>query len=253
MENIRIKPKKDLKYVDVALEYLFSFYDVSTVTELSEKINVSKKTISTWRTRNSIASIKKKCIELDIYDEIIVKTDYYFECIKEEKEGIEKHYQLSFDDFFEKMLVYFKVSSIKELSVKIGVPPATISKWKQRQSISALKKITEELGIYYDIFEYYNPWDITSSYNKWEKIEKIKKQCKMYDIQITTIKNRRLLFIFQELEKSIDNKELEETLKNILLAANPLFDGLDNNSKSIILSNLEKAIDDFEKKENDKY
>ena len=60
------------------------------------------------------------------------------------------------------------------------------------------------------------------------------------------IKLKRLLYLFQELEKS-SNETLEQSLKDLLLNSNPLFNGLDENSKSIISENLEKNIVEFEK------
>jgi transcriptional regulator with XRE-family HTH domain len=56
------------------------------------------------------------------------------------------------NDIFEKLFNYFNVNSIKELSEKIGLQPSTISNWKQRSSISAIKKKCRELNIYNDIF-----------------------------------------------------------------------------------------------------
>lgn len=55
--------------VDI-LERLFSYYNVTNVAELSLKINTSQATISSWKTRNSLNAIKKRCRELGIYDEI---------------------------------------------------------------------------------------------------------------------------------------------------------------------------------------
>jgi len=65
------------------IEKLLNFYKVSNVAELSTKINTSQKTISNWKIRNSVNAIKKKCRELDIYDEIfsnshIVKQEDFF-------------------------------------------------------------------------------------------------------------------------------------------------------------------------------
>lgn len=52
------------------LERLFNFYKVTNVAELSQKIETSQATISSWKVRNSINAVKKKCRELNIYDEI---------------------------------------------------------------------------------------------------------------------------------------------------------------------------------------
>jgi hypothetical protein len=59
---------------------------------------------------------------------------------------------MEFKSYFEKILNYYNVSTIKELSEKTGIGASTISAWNQRQSIPALKKATRELGIYNEIF-----------------------------------------------------------------------------------------------------
>ena len=64
--------------------------------------------------------------------------------------------------------------------------------------------------------------------------------------RLVNIKNKRLLYLFQELEK-YSNENLEKSLKDLLLNSNPLFNGLDENSKNIISENLEKNIKKFEK------
>jgi len=55
-----------------------------------------------------------------------------------------------------KLFKYYDVYSNNELSLKINTPAGTISKWKQRNSIGAIKKKCRELGIYDDIFEVSN-------------------------------------------------------------------------------------------------
>lgn len=52
------------------LEKLFRHYKVRNVAELSEKIGITQATISNWKSRNSINAIKKKCRDLDIYNDI---------------------------------------------------------------------------------------------------------------------------------------------------------------------------------------
>lgn len=56
--------------INYIFEKLFNYFNVSTIRELSEKINISESTISKWKQRNSINAIKKKCRELGIYNEI---------------------------------------------------------------------------------------------------------------------------------------------------------------------------------------
>lgn len=57
-----------------------------------------------------------------------------------------------FEFFFEKMMNYYNVSTIKDLAAATDTLPSTVSNWNQRQSVSALKKKCRELGIYQDIF-----------------------------------------------------------------------------------------------------
>lgn len=52
-----------------------------------------------------------------------------------------------------KLFKFYDVYSNNELSQKIDVSAGTISKWKQRNSINAIKKKCRELGIYDEIFK----------------------------------------------------------------------------------------------------
>lgn len=60
----------------------------------------------------------------------------------------EEHIDLIFDRLFD----YFEVGTISDLSKKMAIPQSTISKWKQRKSVSAIKKVCRELSIYNEIF-----------------------------------------------------------------------------------------------------
>lgn len=59
---------------------------------------------------------------------------------------------MNIDDIFERLFNYFKTSTIRELSEKINMSESTVSKWRQRESINAVKKRCRELGIYNEIF-----------------------------------------------------------------------------------------------------
>ncbi|MCG3661182.1 helix-turn-helix domain-containing protein [Aliarcobacter butzleri] len=137
--------------VEIALKKLCSFYNARNASELSKKMNISEKTISNWKIRNSISAIKKKCIELNIYPQIFGNTEVYNEHIYSEKRTSEDY--LNFDYYFTKLLDYFHAPTIKELAEKINIPANTISKWNQRKSIPALKKVSRELEIYREIFK----------------------------------------------------------------------------------------------------
>ena len=52
----------------------------------------------------------------------------------------------------EKLLNFYKASNVAELSTKINTSQKTISNWKIRNSINAIKKRCRELGIYNEIF-----------------------------------------------------------------------------------------------------
>lgn len=52
------------------IEKLLNFYNVNTISELAILLKTRQTSISSWKSRNSINAIKKKCRALDIYDEI---------------------------------------------------------------------------------------------------------------------------------------------------------------------------------------
>lgn len=52
------------------IERMFDYYKVSNMTELSPIIKESQATISSWKVRNSITAVKRKCRRLKIYNEI---------------------------------------------------------------------------------------------------------------------------------------------------------------------------------------
>ena len=57
------------------------------------------------------------------------------------------------EDLISRLFDYYKVYQIQDLALKMNVSQPTISKWKSRNSINAIKKICRELGIYKEIFE----------------------------------------------------------------------------------------------------
>jgi hypothetical protein len=71
------------------------------------------------------------------------------------------------EDILERLFSYYKVASVAELSEKIHTTQQTISNWKIRNSISAVKKKCRELGIYNEIFG-----DLNLSSNKSQKEDK---------------------------------------------------------------------------------
>ena len=59
---------------------------------------------------------------------------------------------MNINDIFERLFNYFQASTIRELSEKINMSESTVSKWRQRESINAIRKKCRELGIYNEIF-----------------------------------------------------------------------------------------------------
>ena len=55
---------------DNLIDLLFIHFNVTTMADLAMHISVTQQTISKWKQRNSVNTIKKKCIELGIYNEI---------------------------------------------------------------------------------------------------------------------------------------------------------------------------------------
>lgn len=56
------------------------------------------------------------------------------------------------ENILEKLFEYYKVVNAAELSDKINTSQKTISNWKVRNSVSAIKKKCRELGIFNEIF-----------------------------------------------------------------------------------------------------
>ncbi len=58
----------------------------------------------------------------------------------------------NFTYFYDKLLSFYNVNTLKDLSEVTNIPISTMSSIKQRNSITALKKKCRELGIYNEIF-----------------------------------------------------------------------------------------------------
>ena len=101
---------------------------------------------------------------------------------------------MDFEHYFEKLFNFYNVSTIKELSEKIGISASTISAWNQRKSISALKKACRELKIYNDIFGNIDN-KILETLNKQEEIKNSIDEDTMFHIQnlFTIAKRKNLL------------------------------------------------------------
>lgn len=61
--------------IDEIFERLFRYFNVTTVSDLADRLNMSQPSVSNWRARNSVNAIRKKCRELGIYNEIFGDTN----------------------------------------------------------------------------------------------------------------------------------------------------------------------------------
>jgi hypothetical protein len=61
--------------IDGILNRMMEYYDVHTISDLSLKIGIGQPAISKWKINNSINTVKKRCLELGIYDEIFGKLE----------------------------------------------------------------------------------------------------------------------------------------------------------------------------------
>ncbi|MGE0738250.1 hypothetical protein [Sulfurimonas sp.] len=57
---------------------MMEYYDVHTISELSKILDIGQPAISKWKINNSINTIKKKCRELGIYNQIFGDIDTSF-------------------------------------------------------------------------------------------------------------------------------------------------------------------------------
>ena len=56
--------------INEIIDKLFDYFNVSSIQDLSQKMNVSQPTISKRKIRNAISAVKKRCRELGIYNDI---------------------------------------------------------------------------------------------------------------------------------------------------------------------------------------
>ena len=134
----------------------------------------------------------------------------------------------------EKLLNFYKASNVAELSTKINTSQKTISNWKIRNSINAIKKRCRELGIYNEIFG-----DINSNIDIASEVNKGLKDINKIDIDETT------LFLFKQAYQNAKDKNNINKLRIYLMEfeAEPL--------EKITLKEIENVVQDIiEKKKN---
>ncbi|MDQ1339045.1 MAG: hypothetical protein QG567_194 [Campylobacterota bacterium] len=52
------------------IDLLLTYYNVTSVSQLADVIDIGQPALSKWKKNNSVGAIKKKCRELGIYNEI---------------------------------------------------------------------------------------------------------------------------------------------------------------------------------------
>ena len=142
-----------------------------------------------------------------------------------------------------KLFDYFKVYTINELALKLGVKQSILSGWKSRNSINSFKKKCREIGIYDEIFDIIQP------------VNSISQSSVLYKEDINTklfLFNRRsLIYLYYLLHKqNIKNaieyfewqikKEDESIFKSIL---SDFYIDLKNDN--ISCSSYRKETDDY--------
>ena len=75
-EDINMQKRmKEVEYTETIFNRLFDYFEIDTIKELSEQLNMPQSTISKWRQRNSIVPIRKACRKLGIFNEIFKDKD----------------------------------------------------------------------------------------------------------------------------------------------------------------------------------
>ena len=65
---------------------------------------------------------------------------------------MQKKYIMTAEDMIYKLYSFFNVNNNLDLADRMKTTPQTISNWKSRNSVNAIKKRCRELGIYSEIF-----------------------------------------------------------------------------------------------------
>ena len=141
---------------------------------------------------------------------------------------------MEFDDILDRLFNYFEVFTLQDLAKKMNVSQPSISKWKSRNSISAVKKKCRELGIYSEIFGHVN-----NTINISSELNKAVKDINKIDIDETT------LFLFKQAYQNAKDKNNINKLRIYLMEfeAEPL--------EKITLKEIENVVQDIiEKKKN---
>lgn len=148
---------------------------------------------------------------------------------------------MDINDIFERLFNYFKTSTIRELSEKINMSESTVSKWRQRESVNAIKKKCRELGIYNEIFG-----DLNSNINNFQNSN-------------NTLSDSSSLLDFSNNKNITNNQSNFSIPETILIELNSLFERIkikadkdeDKNLIKKITYEIEDFINDLKKRNRD--
>ncbi len=141
-----------------------------------------------------------------------------------------------------------------EISQKVSIPLDELIRIMNNE-LNSINDFIEERDIFLEkdinLFK-----DFEEELNIIEKKQVLVKHCKKFDIQITEIKNLRMLYLFEYLFNDVERinkvEELEEDIKKLILKYDPrLLE--DEQTTNLFYSFLEEQIKKFEdkfKKEN---
>lgn len=143
---------------------------------------------------------------------------------------------MDINDIFERLFNYFQTSTIRELSEKINMSESTVSKWRQRESVNAIKKKCRELGIYNEIFGDLNSNTII---NIASEVNQAAKEKNEIDIDETTL----LLFkeAYQKAKDSDNIKGLRVYLMDFDQQIKPIDTITINDFKNILDETLKNS------------
>lgn len=128
---------------------------------------------------------------------------------------------MEINDIIDKLFDYFNVYSIQDLALKMNVSQPTVSKWKTRNSINAIKKKCRELGIYSEIFG-----DLNSNIQNIDTISGGQNAQNVRKNQINI--------------SNSDDFVLDEDIQKVLKSALPILD--DDDKKEDFIKHIKKWI-----------
>ena len=122
------------------------------------------------------------------------------------------------DEAFNNLYSFFKVSTITELAKKLEMSQPAVTNWHRRNSRNAIKRKCREIGIYNEIFQEKKNKDFHGIDTSLVGIKlNLRAECQKYGIQITTLKNKRLLYLLEHIALEAEINKQTQDLENDLI------------------------------------